>query len=186
MEDPSRLCFKNELQRLARRRVHESGFAYKKKGSRSKEFGNNSNDTSRPKRDKISQETRQKRVSQIQEDMKEVNMQLDYATKQRERCANVNNFGQALDVSKEMDELRKKRKYQEELALLQKKEALCKRVKKCTSNKTMTQTMKKGNLYQFLQRNDAQIITGSDESITVGNEEPMDFGCDDPIYYGCE
>ena len=38
-QNPHLLTSKNELQKLARRRLHESGFAYKKKQSRSKDFG---------------------------------------------------------------------------------------------------------------------------------------------------
>ena len=61
----------------------------------------------------MSQEIRNNRISQLVEDLKEVDVQMRYATRQHERCANVNNFSKALDISKEMEELRnKKRKYQ--------------------------------------------------------------------------
>lgn len=79
MEDPSLLCFKNELQKKARRRVHESGYAYEKKESRSKEFGCNVT-YRRPKREKINQAKREKRISQIQKDMKEVDLELNNTT----------------------------------------------------------------------------------------------------------
>lgn len=134
MEDPSLLCNKVELQALARQKLHNEGFNYKKKSSRSKAFGNTVSE--QPDRKNLSQDFRQKRVAQIHEDLKEVDLQLSYAMKQREKCANVSNFSKALDVSKEMDELRsKKRKYQEELTILQKKEAVCKRAKKCAEKK---------------------------------------------------
>ena len=111
MHDPSLLCDKTELQKQARLKLHEEGFNYKKKSSRSKAFGP-SRDA--PVREHISQELRYKRVSQLQEVLKEVDLQLSFALKQREKCANVNNYSKALDVSKEMDDLRsKKRKYQE-------------------------------------------------------------------------
>lgn len=94
------------MQKQARTKVHEDGFAYKKKSSRSKEFGSASG--SQPKQERTSQDFRQKRIEQLQEDLREVDIQVSYAAKQRERCANVKEFSKALDVSKELDELRKK------------------------------------------------------------------------------
>ena len=102
------LCSKLELQKQARTKVHEDGFAYKKKSSRSKEFGSASG--RQPKQERTSQDFRQKRIEQLQEDLREVDIQVSYAAKQRERCANVKEFSKALDVSKELDELRKKKK----------------------------------------------------------------------------
>ena len=83
-------------------------------------------------------------------------MQLDYASKQREKCANVNQFSKALDVSKEMDDLRlKKRRYQEELSILQKKEKIIKRVKKCKENQKMTEASKHNDLLKFACKSSA-------------------------------
>ena len=115
------LASKIELQKLARQRLHESGFAYKKRESRSKYFGKTST-IEKPKREKLGEEMRQQRLSHVEEELKEVKLQLGYASRQRERCANVNNFTKAIEMSKEMEELcKKKRKYQEEVTLLQKK-----------------------------------------------------------------
>ena len=82
-----------------------------------------------------------------------VDLQLSYALKQKEKCANVNNYSKALDVSKEMDELRRKKsKYQEELILLQRKEAVSKCVKKC-KNKKAAKGSEEGAIHQFLHKN---------------------------------
>ena len=56
LKNPTLLCSKLELQKQARTKVHEDGFAYKKKSSRSKEFCS------------TSQDFRQKRIEQWQED----------------------------------------------------------------------------------------------------------------------
>ena len=121
------------MQRQARLKLNEDGFNYvKKKGSRSKAVVPSSG---KPVREHVSQGIRQKRVSQLEEDLKEVDLQLSYAIKQRERCANVNNFSKSLDISKEMGELRKKKRKYQELTLLQRKEAGSKRVKKCMEKK---------------------------------------------------
>ena len=149
MENPLLLCDKTDLQKQARLKLHNDGFSYKKKVSRSKLFGNASSVAS--KREYIGPDVREKRVEQLQEDLKEVDLQLNYAVKQRERCANVNNFSKALDVSKEIEDLRKKkRKYEEELKLLQKKSLTSKRVKKCTDKKKARLVTEKGDLGQFL------------------------------------
>ena len=73
-----------------------------------------------------------------------------YATQQHETCANVNNFSKALDISKEMEELRnKKRKYQEELAILQKEECLTKCIKKCLDKKGKATKTTDSNIQAF-------------------------------------
>ena len=63
---------------------------------------------SRPEQERTSQDFRQKRIEQLQEDLRDVDIQVSYTAKQHERCANVKEFSKALDVSKELDELRKK------------------------------------------------------------------------------
>ena len=149
MHDPSLLCDKLELQRQTRLKLDKEGFNYKGKSSRSKEFGP-SHDT--PLREHVSQDIRNRRVSQLQGDLKEVDWQLSYALKQREKCTYVNNYSKALDVSKEMDELRtKKTKYQEELTLLQRKQAVSKPVKKCKDKKA-AKGSGEGVIHQFLPK----------------------------------
>ena len=49
-------------------------------------------------------------MGQLKEDLREVDIQLTYAAKQCEKCANAKEFSKALDVSKELDELRKKKR----------------------------------------------------------------------------
>jgi hypothetical protein len=122
-ENPHLIASKKELQKRARKRLHESGFAYKKKESRSKDFGRKSTVEKRPTREKLVEEMRVERLSNVEEELKEVDLQLSYASRQRERCANVKEFKKAIEMSKEMEELRqKKRKYQAEKTLLLKKE----------------------------------------------------------------
>ena len=105
--------------------------------------------------------------------MREVDIQLSFALKQRAKCANVSNFSKALDVSKEMDDLRKKkRKYQEELTLLQRKEALSNRVKKCMSRRTKTPAPAKGNLDQFLCKKSASSEQAkASDSASISHED---------------
>ena len=55
LKNPTLLCSKLELQKQARTKVHEDGFAYKKKNSRSKEFGSASG--SEPKQERTSNVT---------------------------------------------------------------------------------------------------------------------------------
>ena len=75
-------------------------------------------------------------LEQLREDLKEVDLQLSFSVQQRDKCSNVHNFSKAVEVSQQVDDLRKKkRKYQSELDLLLGKEAASKRVKKCISKK---------------------------------------------------
>ena len=88
------------------------------------------------KRGYIKPDVRKKRVEQLQQDLVEVDLRIKYAVTQRERCANMNNYSKVLDMSKDMEDLRKKkRKYEEEITLPEKKSLASKRVKKCTERK---------------------------------------------------
>lgn len=170
-ENPHFLSKLDELLVIARKRVHESGFNYKKKTSRSRDFGSSSSEEVRPKREKISQEVREKRIDELNEDLQEVNMQIGFASKHRERCANVKEFTKAIEISKEMEELRrKKRKYEDELALLQKKDAATKRVKKCHAKKGSAvkpnMKRKKGSILGFLSRDNPNDCGSSSETTT--------------------
>ena len=79
-------------------------------------------------------------------------------TRQHERCANVNNFSKALDISKEMEELcNKKRKYQEELAIFQKEECLTNRVKKCLDKKGKATKTTDSNMQAFFMMKNTSV-----------------------------
>lgn len=65
LRDPSLLTRKGELVKLAQKALNEEGYQYKKGRSRSKVFGSDSD--AAPKRPKLSEDYRQRRLQQIQE-----------------------------------------------------------------------------------------------------------------------
>ena len=135
MRDPTLLKDKKELQRIARQNINKSGFKYKKGKSRSAMLTSYVSTSGKPKKN-VTRDLREKRLEQLREDLKEVDLQLSFSLQQRDKCSNVHNFSKAVEVSQQIDELRKKkRKYQYELDLLHRKEAASKRVKKSISKK---------------------------------------------------
>jgi len=97
-----------ELQKQARLKVHEEGFSYERKAQDLKNLVCPLEAS--PKKSVLSQDFRQKRMEQLKEDLREVDIQLTYAAKQCEKCANAKEFSKALDVSKELNQLRKKKR----------------------------------------------------------------------------
>ena len=139
MKNPILLKNKLELQNLARQRLHDEGFQYKKGKSRSSAVSSPQSAVSGTTRKNVTRELREKRLGQLREDLKEVDLQLNFSIQQRNKCSNVHNYSKAVEVSQQIDELRqKKRKYQSEVELLQRKEAACKKVKRSISKKANT------------------------------------------------
>lgn len=127
MYRPELLNDKNrELTEFARKTVHESGYQYKKKSSRSKQFGQ----SNVKKREYVSEALKTQRLQELQEDLDDTNTQMALLTRQREKHANVQQFGLAANVTEQMSQLRgKKRKLEQELTLLQQKKKDCERQK---------------------------------------------------------
>lgn len=127
-ETPSLLKNRGKLLELARQAVHNSGFQYAKKHSRSKVLVENKDDDEKPaKRVKVSTEMRQERINELTDDIKEIDMQLSLYTRQREKNINSHLYQGAINVTEEMTKLKtKKREKNAELTLLLKKDAKAK------------------------------------------------------------
>lgn len=83
VQNPAMLLDKAELLVMARKMVHESGFQYKKKRSRSKSFGSAIDVT--VKRPKVNKEMCTARIIQINEELKTLNTQLGF----KEKCVEI-------------------------------------------------------------------------------------------------
>ena len=142
MDNQDLLRNKNKLTKLARKAIHESGYQYKKKASRSKQFGQGDE----KKRQYVSDAIKTQRLQEINEDLGDTNTQISLLTRQREKHVNVKQFGLAANVTEQISQLRgKKRKLEQELTLLQQKRKECQRQKTrvCTAKETSaTQTTK--------------------------------------------
>lgn len=139
LDNPALLNDKNKLTNLARKLVHDSGYTYKKKSSRSKQFG----DSGGMKRQYLSESLKVRRLQEIREDIDDTDTQLSLLTRQREKHITVKQFGHAASVTEQMSLLRgKKRRLEEELTLLQAKKKKCD--KQNTKNKVTTLSLKQG------------------------------------------
>lgn len=127
LDDPSLLKERSKLIAMTREQVHNEGFQYKKKRSRSKSYGNAANlatDSPVAKRPRIEvQELRSKRIHEIQKDLAELDTRMRYLERSREKLCSMQ-YEHAAEKSKEMISLRgKRRKLQSEMTQLQKLEA---------------------------------------------------------------
>lgn len=121
-EDVKLLQKKGELFERAKKRVHEIGYSYAKRSSRSKVFGNRSSESSTvsTKRKYISTTAREERIDELSESVKSVSETIQLLLKQKEQYANVDKFQQAADVNAcIMEKMSEKRKLEKELRALQ-------------------------------------------------------------------
>lgn len=82
------------MLKLAVAKLDADGYSYRKKKSRSKLISNVGQDLNIAPRKKISQEIRSKRINELIEDVKEVDLQLDLCEKQRVKQTNVKQYTQ--------------------------------------------------------------------------------------------
>lgn len=125
LNDPSLINRKGELKSLAETSVNDNGYLYKKKKSRSSKLATStctsSSSSSAPK---LTGELRSKRISQLEEDIKEVKVEETLLEKSRAKARSLNQDDKARHFTQELGPVRtKKRKLEDELCALQKKEA---------------------------------------------------------------
>ena len=136
-QNPSLVHDKKNLQKFAVAKVDADGYAYKKKKSRSKALMTTDVELNTTKAKNITQEVRTKRMNEVMEDLKEVDLQMSLYEKQRSRQTNVQQYSQAIILTEHMAELRqKKRKLQNELTDLQCKDAKSVRYREHKAKKT--------------------------------------------------
>lgn len=129
---PSLLADRKELFQKARNMVHEKGYNYKKKKSRSSLY----EEKTKEKKQVVTNEIRSKRIAELSEDISEVEIEMRLQMQQREKLKNINELTKAISCTEKLSELRgKKRKMQEELTVLQIKDAKVKKAKKSAENR---------------------------------------------------
>ena len=123
LEDPTLINDRGRLIEQARQQVHDDGYQYKKKNSRSKAFGKvaNPDSGSEPKKPKWSQEMRSKRLAEIEEDIQGLDSQMRFLGRSREKYSATQQYEHAAEKCKEIASIRvRKRKLQSETTQLQK------------------------------------------------------------------
>ena len=116
---------RGKLLSLAREKVHADGYQYKKKKSRSKSFGsgNLAEYSQVTKKLRLTQELRDKRMAEIEEDLAELDTRLMYLERSREKFVAVQQYERASEKSKELSSVRsEKRELMSELSQMQKLE----------------------------------------------------------------
>lgn len=127
LETPSLVNNEGRLMDLARAKVDEEGYPYKKKRSRSKAFGAVKEQGKR-KHVKLSAEFRKKRIEDLSEDINGINSTMALLEKERYKQHNMKTYAQAANVEEQIASKRKeKRALEEELTKLQEKETRSKR-----------------------------------------------------------
>lgn len=135
---------KGELSKLAVAKLESDGYNYRKKKSRSKQLNPESDQSI--KRVKLQSDLRTKGVKEVHEELTEVDKQMQYCIKQRERYSNCQQYNSAIAISDRLESLpQKKRKLQTELTMLHQKEAKSERYHKskkravCSESSTVGQ-----------------------------------------------
>jgi len=139
LEDPTLVYKKGHLQSMAQANVDKEGYMYKKKKSRSP-----ASDSSSDKVPKLTPSLRSKRITDIEEDLKEIRLEETLLEKARSKARTLNQDEKARHLTQELNPVRvKKRKLEDELCALQKKEAKAmhqKRVRSSNKAKTVQMT----------------------------------------------
>lgn len=131
--NPALLTDRKVLFEKARLRVHNQGFNYKKKKSRSQlHLPQETTD----KKQRMSGQIRNKRMKELGEDIGELEVEMRLQMQQREKYKNINDLTKAITSTEKLSELRnKKRQLQDELTVLQMKDAHVKKSKKSLENR---------------------------------------------------
>ena len=104
LRSPSLLQNRAELQRLSQEKVHEGGYAYKKGKSRSKRFGPPESTPKRPK--KMNAGMRHEWMTELEEDIKQINQQLIIKEKRRNQSEAVQNYKLCDEIMDEISHLK--------------------------------------------------------------------------------
>lgn len=143
LDNASLMNRKGELLILARKKIYDDGYIYKKKGSRSKSFGSGQAE-SEPKKTKVSAEFRRKRIEDISEDIESIKTTITLLEKERLKQHNLKKYAQAASAEEQITSKRnEKRALEEELTKLQEKET---RSKRYHNSKVKKETTKNKNV----------------------------------------
>ena len=163
VDNGSLISDRKVLYQKARSKVDADGYNYKKGASRSKTFGDQS-EVERPiKKVKLESEIRQKRISEVSEDISSCQETISLLEQQRSKFVTVGKYLQAAEIVKQVSESRKKmRDLQAELAQLQKKETRSQKYHKTKKEKqSQSQSTSKSTLETFFR---SKTVTNANSS----------------------
>lgn len=112
---------RGELLDLARKKVADEGYNFKKGHSRSKVFGKGGSGA--PKRQKLDKDMRHQRMDELQEDIQDSTKRISLKEKRVVQAESTRNYKLCDELSEQISELKQyKRQKEKEYALLQKSE----------------------------------------------------------------
>ena len=112
-----------KLLELSRERVHERGYQYRKGTSRSKRLQCGTKQQGKPKRPKISEDVRLRRISELEEDIKDATDQIKIKEKRRNLASTAHQYKDCDRLTSQISMLRQKlRENKSELIQIQKKQ----------------------------------------------------------------
>ena len=100
LDNPLLLQERGKLLSLAREKVHAQGYQYRKKKSKSKLFGSKTETPQVAKKPRLTQELKDKRITEINEDLAELNTRLTYVEKSRDKFVAVHQYERAAKKSR--------------------------------------------------------------------------------------
>lgn len=101
--NPALLTSRGHLLELARAAVCESGYVFKKGHSRSKQMQSAAGSPEKtPKRPKITQEVRERRISDLNEEIKDLNKRIGFKERRVAAAANTKNFKACDEIQQEI------------------------------------------------------------------------------------
>ena len=112
MDDASLLTRRGDLLSLARKKVAEEGYQFKKGHSRSKVYGQSdqSDCESAPKRKKYDQEMRENRLKVIEEELGDISRMLVFKEKRLSQAESSRNYKSCEQLTEEVMALKSKRR----------------------------------------------------------------------------
>ena len=127
LENPSMLRKRSDLVEAARSRIIEEGFQFKKGKSRSKKL---TTSEPRSKRIKLTQQVRQTRMKNVEEDIGDIKDRISFKEKRRYAAEAIRDYKKCDEITEELTHLKhKKRELEDELKALKSKEQQSKRYK---------------------------------------------------------
>ena len=133
--NPTLLVNRGKLLEQAQHAVFENVYYFKKGYSRSKRYSNSSSKEA-AKCPKINKELREKRISDLEEQIKDFQQRISFKEKRVTVAANVHNYKLCDEISGEITDIKGKcRELQQELKLLLEKDKRAKRYKDSVSSK---------------------------------------------------
>ena len=179
VQQPHLLSSRQVLLQYAQERVEEDGYVFKKGKSRAKRHSTDKEGTSKIKRPKTTEAVRLNRIAAINDELKSLDERLMYKNKEREMASNVKQYRRCEELTREMSELKeKKREYEAEKKLLDRKQMKSAWYKKKLAASSPTQSSRSVTPLPQSSRSSTPLplspVSHSDSTVYVGSSSDQE------------